>query len=164
MPTQNTEFATKIEHNQELIKKALGIERNIGPKSRKDLVRFETAPLDLSFFLAEEFEKESATRRAQLSFDDTVIDKVVQDFWATYDETDTKEEWFEKVKQVAAKNGFATDTKSFKANPKAFKGSVADVAKILRVLVTGREKSPDLCGVMQVLGKETVYNRLTGGK
>ena len=56
--------------------------------------------------------------------------------------------------------GFLGDVKAYKANPEAFKGHVGDVSMVLRVAVTGRQNTPDLHDVMQVLGKETVLKRL----
>ena len=50
--------------------------------------------------------------------------------------------------------------KAYKANPADYKGSVADVAKILRVLVTGREQTPDLYAIMKILGKDKTLQRL----
>ena len=88
------------------------------------------------------------------------IQKVAADFAAIYDPADDNQAWFTKVKQVAEQNGFATDMKAYKADPSGFKGSVADVAKILRVAITGRTQSPDLCSIMKILGKEEVQERL----
>ena len=51
--------------------------------------------------------------------------------------------------------------KSYKANPDAFKGSVADVSTVLRVAVTGRQNSPDLFAICNLLGEEKVKARIT---
>ena len=48
--------------------------------------------------------------------------------------------------------------KEYKANPTNYKGSVADVAKVLRVLITGRVQSPDLYQIMKILGQKEVDN------
>ena len=50
--------------------------------------------------------------------------------------------------------------KAYKENPDAFKGSITDVSNVIRVAVTGRNNSPDLCTVMKVLGKERVIKRI----
>ena len=48
--------------------------------------------------------------------------------------------------------------KDYKANPEAYKGSVSDVAEVLRIATTGRANTPDLYTIMQILGREeTVY-------
>ena len=93
-------------------------------------------------------------------FDEADVKKVASEFAAIYDENDDKDTWFGKIKQVAGNNGFATDMKAYKANPADYKGSVADVAKILRVLVTGREQTPDLYAIMKILGRDKTLQRL----
>jgi glutamyl-tRNA synthetase len=64
------------------------------------------------------------------------------------------------MKDLAEKVGFAREVKEYKANPDAFPGHVGDVSNILRVAVTGRTKSPDLCSIMKLLGKEKVIARI----
>ena len=55
---------------------------------------------------------------------------------------------------------YTIEVYSYKADPTAFKGSVADVSMFLRVAVTGRMNSPDLYEVMQILGKSRVSARI----
>ena len=85
---------------------------------------------------------------------------LVNSFVETYDESDTKENWFSKIKKIASDYGFSADMKAYKANPSLFKGNISDVAKVLRVFVTGKDQSPDLYAIMQVMGKERVLKRL----
>ncbi len=65
------------------------------------------------------------------------------------------------MKIIARKHGFAESTSVFKKNPTAFKGGVADVAKIFRILLTGKSETPDLYSIMQVMGKDKVLKRLS---
>ena len=53
---------------------------------------------------------------------------------------------------------------AYKANPENFRGSVSDVAEILRIAVTGMSNSPDLCTIMGILGKERTVARLKAGR
>ena len=73
---------------------------------------------------------------------------------------DDSQTWFSKVKDVAAANGFAAEMKEYKADPEKYKGSVADVAEILRVAVTGKANTPDLWTIQQILGKEETLARI----
>ena len=50
--------------------------------------------------------------------------------------------------------------KAYKANPEAFKGTVADVSTFLRVAITGKTNSPDLFTVTQILGYERTCERV----
>ena len=65
-----------------------------------------------------------------------------------------------KVKAITTEVGFTTDMKAYKANPGAWPGTVADVSGFLRLALTGKENSPDLYTVMQLLGKERTESRI----
>ena len=45
-------------------------------------------------------------------------------------------------------------------NPDQYKGHVGDVSQVIRLAITGRTNSPDLCSVMQILGEEVCQQRL----
>ena len=109
----------------------------------------------LSYFFDESFAPNYSYR-----FDNDVVKTVLNDFKATYDPADDSSVWFEKVKQVAAKSGFAADMKAYKANPELFPGNVSDVAEMLRIATTGLSNTPDLWTIMQILGKERTLSRI----
>ena len=50
--------------------------------------------------------------------------------------------------------------KEYKANPDAYKGSIADVTGIIRVAITNRQNTPDIFLIMDVLGAEKAQARL----
>ena len=56
--------------------------------------------------------------------------------------------------------GYASDMKAYKLNPEAYKGNVSDISMFIRIAVTGKLNSPDMYSVMQILGYDTVINRL----
>ena len=64
------------------------------------------------------------------------------------------------MKEIGVNHGFAGNNKEYKANPDAFKGSIGDVAEVLRITLTGRKNSPNLYYVMQILGKEECDRRI----
>ena len=88
------------------------------------------------------------------------VHQMATEYAKMYSEKDDKDTWFAKIKELAVKFGFADNMKEYKANPQNYKGSVADVARILRVLMTGRTQSPDLYAIMQVMGEDEVQKRL----
>ena len=67
---------------------------------------------------------------------------------------------FEKVKEITTELGFTTDMKAYKADPDAFPGTVADVSTFIRQAVTGKQNSPDLYTVMQILGYDRTVERI----
>lgn len=130
-----------------------------GKKRRKDIVRAETGVGLMDYFFDDAFSPDYSYR-----FDDCAVNAVLDGFSAVYDEKDDNSAWFAKVKGVAAENGFAAEMSDYKANPENYKGSVADVAEILRIAVTGMSNSPDLCTVMGILGRERTLARLAAGR
>ena len=90
------------------------------------------------------------------------IRAALEGFLAGYDPADDMTVWFDKIKAVAESIGYASDMKAYKANPEAYRGSVADVSMFLRVAVTGRLNSPDMYAVMQVMGADRVRARVRG--
>ncbi len=130
-----------------------------GKKRRKDKVREESSVRMIDYFFDDTFAPDYCYR-----FDNATVNAVIDGFAAVYSEADDNSAWFAKVKQIAAQNGFAAEMSDYKANPENYKGSVADVAEILRIAVTGMPNSPDLCTVMGILGKDRTLARLSAGK
>lgn len=126
-----------------------------GKKRRKDFVCAKQALEMISYFFEDGF-----TPTNEYRFENAVVKDVLAGFKASYSVLDDNSVWFEKVKAVASSLGFATDMKAYKADPTAFPGSVADVAEMLRVAVTGLANTPDLCTIMQILGEERTLARL----
>ena len=72
----------------------------------------------------------------------------------------TNEEWFNGVKEFAISHGYAASPKEYKQNPDNYKGHVGDLCEALRVMITGRTKSPDLFSIMKILGKDRIKERI----
>ena len=83
---------------------------------------------------------------------------------SVYDESKEQNEWFDDLKAIAEKLGFAPEMKLYKQEPEKYGGHIGDVAMILRVAVTGRQQSPDTYCVMKILGKERVAGRIEKAK
>ena len=142
--------------NKEYALKVLALCMGVGGKKRrKDFVCAKQATEFISYFFDETFAPAYEYR-----FDSATVKTILGDFACVYDYADDSSAWFEKVKAVAAENGFAADMKAYKANPENYKGSVADVAEMLRIATTGLANTPDLWTIMQILGKERTLARL----
>ena len=68
--------------------------------------------------------------------------------------------WFDQVRQLAAELGFAPSPKVYKQDPDAYPGSITHASQIIRVLLTGALRSPDLAEVSRALGTEEVLRRV----
>ncbi|MBO5510777.1 MAG: glutamate--tRNA ligase [Clostridia bacterium] len=128
-----------------------------GKKPRKDFTVWTDVRPYLDFFYDELFEIKDAFPEGTDLAD---VKAAITAFKASYDPADEMNAWFDKVKAIAASLGYAADMKAYKADPSAFKGSVADVSGFLRLAVTGKLNAPDLYTVMQLLGRDRVFARL----
>lgn len=156
----NKPFAEKLVAQKDYVTSILNIERNIGKKSRKDLIKWEDVETDISYFFSDWNAPAFESVQNEISMSEEMLKKIGSDFKAIYQKSDDKDAWFKKVQQVAAQNGFAPDTKSYKEAPESYKGSIIDVANALRLLVTGRTKSPDLYAIMQIMSDDLLASRL----
>ena len=152
------EYATLLEENKELMINFLSIEKD-GPRPRKDISKYSDVKEEFSYAIDKMFEEENYSKfYGEKTYDISLI----EDYVNNYLELDcTNEEWFNKVKEFAISNGFAGSPKEYKKNPEEYKGHVGDICEALRVMVTGRLKSPDLFSIMKILGKENVLKRIS---
>lgn len=128
-----------------------------GKKPRKDFASWNEVKSYISYFYDELFKIEE-------DFPQNISEQerklILSDFAKVYSCEDDNNAWFEKLKVVSEKYGFTSDMKAYKENPDAFKGNITDVSNVIRVAITGRNNSPDLCSIMKVLGTSRVLSRL----
>lgn len=124
-------------------------------KRRKDFIAARQVMDSISYFFDEAFAPVYAYK-----FDGETVKAVLTAFRSVYSAEDDNAAWFNKVKEVASSLGFCADMKAYKANPSAYKGSVSDVAEMIRIAVTGLSNTPDLWTIMHILGKERSFARL----
>ena len=91
--------------------------------------------------------------------DSKEIKNILNEYIKLYDEEDDKDTWFNKIKEVADNLGYASDMKAYKENPDNYKGNVADIATVIRVVLTTSRVTPDLYAIMKLLGKDRIINR-----
>ena len=87
--------------------------------------------------------------------------EIIADYFENYySENDTKDEWYNKLKEVAEKYGYAKEVKEFKENPDMFKGHVGDICEMIRYAITSLHQTPDLYEIERILGTEEIKRRL----
>lgn len=92
--------------------------------------------------------------------DKDIVVTVLNEYLNLYDHADDNSAWFNKLKEIADKHGFASDMKAYKANPDQFKGNVSDIAEIIRIAVTGRANTPDLWSIVHVMGEDQMRSKI----
>jgi glutamyl-tRNA synthetase len=140
--------------------KILSIGR-IGSKPRKDIIVWSDIKPVFSYFFDELYNtsiNEGYALPPTVPAD--IAKAIVHSYAKVFNYMDDKDTWFDKIKNLAEKFGFARDVKLYKKNPEAYKGNVGDVAMILRVALTNRSATPDLFDIIQVLGMDRTSCRL----
>ena len=152
------DFAAVLLRNQDASEKLFALDRDGAQRPRKDIAHYSEVKDLFGYMFDEYFDKQTS-----LVFDEKQktenIKKLLEEYVKVYDIADDKQAWFEKLKTVAEACGYV-DMKTYKANPDAYIGNIADASNIVRVAVTGRANTPDLCSLMQLLGKEKVLSRI----
>ena len=124
-------------------------------RRRKDFVNAAQAMDLISFFFEEKENPEDEFRQQP-----EVKNAILKDYLESFDYNDDNSQWFDKLKSIAQKNGFATDRKDYKENPDKYKGETSDVAEVIRIAVTGRANTPDLWGIIHIMGEEQMRERI----
>ena len=145
--------------NKEYSLKVLGIERG-NAKPRKDIAKWSDVKNIIYYMYPEKFAKNTEFEYQKIS-DENEIKKIVSEYVNNYfDINDDKQTWFNKMKDLAEKLGYAREVKEYKANPEMYKGHVGDISTVIRVTLTGRANTPDLYEIIEVLGEKEVKDRL----
>ncbi|MFA6860693.1 MAG: glutamate--tRNA ligase family protein [Clostridia bacterium] len=151
------EFSALLEKNKEYSIKMFSIDRG-NVKPRKDIAKWNDVPVLYDYFFDEKFFDIKAFDFGNFEKED--ITKILNNYASIYDENDSKDEWFSKIKSICPEYGFSSDVKEFKANPTLFKGHVGDISSFIRVALTGRKNTPDLYEIARLLKKENLKTRI----
>ena len=151
----DADFAEKLKADPDFAKAILAIGRG-GKKPRKDIATWQEAKPYMGFFYDEYLELPVFDEK----FENSTVLTALKKFLDRFDIADDSGVWFEKVKSITEEMGFTTDMKAYKNDPAAFPGTVADVSTFIRQAVTGKQNSPDLYTVMQILGYDRTVERI----
>lgn len=146
--------------NKEYSLKVLSIERE-NAKPRKDISKWSEVKDNISYMYKDKFANVKDFEYQKIT-DKDEIKKIVTEYINNYYSiNDDKQTWFDKMKDLAEKLGYAREVKEYKSNPEDYKGHVGDISTVIRITLTGRANTPDLYEIMQVLGEKEVKERLS---
>ena len=154
--TYDSELYNLLTKDPDYSVKMLNIEREI-KKPRKDIEKWSDIKTYYFYFFDELFKGENYEMDEK--WDKDTICTIMEKYLSSYDSSDEKDVWFNKIKQIAGEIGFATDMKEYKANPDAYKGSYGDVSSIIRVVLTSKKNTPDLYDICSLIGKDRMAKR-----
>lgn len=153
------ELQNLLEKDVNYSMKVLNIERN-NIKPRKDLAKWSDLKYTIQYMYDEEFSKMKDFEYQKIN-DKAEIKEILDLYIKNYfDINDNKEIWFNKIKDLSGKLGYAREVKEYKENPEEYKGHVGDISTVIRVALTSRCNTPDLYEIIKVLGKERVESRI----
>lgn len=121
--------------NPQYLAAMLGIERDNPKRIRKDFITWAQTLGEVAYFW-----DALQNKNTEFEFNRDVL----AEFLKTYNASDDKDTWWNKIVAIAAAAGVKN----------------GDVAMNLRVAVTGRTNTPDLYSVMQVMGGDMVERRV----
>ena len=140
--------------------KMLGILRlymGIGMKRRrKDFMYAKQIFEMIGYF----FDMEDTQEKDEFRMNMEDVKTILNEYLSMYNHEDDNSEWFNKLKAIADKHGYASDMKAYKANPEAFKGNVSDIAEVIRIAVTGKANTPDLWSIVHVMGEAQMRDKI----
>jgi len=140
---------------------ALAIEREGVPNPRKDLRRWADFRTVYGYFFAPLFAPVTDAADGRFGgLNPGLVRSVAAAFADGYQPPVPGTEWFGQIRALAGRLGFAPDNKAYKQNPAAYPGSVREASQVIRVLLTGTTRSPDLAAVAGVLGPDEVLRRV----
>ena len=152
------EFKPELAHlfeDREYLEKILDIGRHEA-KPRKDHIYAQQMIENISYFFDDMFKMEDEFP-AETAAD---LKEILAAYLDSYDHADDQSGWFEKIRQITEEKGYAVKPKDFKKNPDQFKGHVGHVSTAIRVALMGRQQSPDVWEIQQILGEERTRERI----
>ena len=154
-----------LEAHRPLALQALAIERDGDPNPRKDLRKWGEFRAVYGYFFNEMFTPLTDPADARFAAldpaqDPAVVRAVAAAFADAYQPPAPDVVWFDQIRSLAADLGFAPSQKVYKKDPANYHGSIREVSQIIRILLTGTPRSPDLASVAAALGTEEVLRRV----
>jgi glutamyl-tRNA synthetase len=157
---QDPSLGTVLAAERPLALRALAIERVDVPNPRKDLRKWSDFRPVYGYFFPQIFElltDPADERFAGLA--PHLVRALAAGFADSYQEPGPDVDWFGQIRDLAARLGFAPNAKAYKQDPSAYPGSIREASQVIRVLLTGTSRSPDLAAVAAALGPAEVIRR-----
>ncbi len=161
--THDTELADVLDAHRELALRALAVERGEGVANpRKDLRKWSDFRTAYGFFFPGLFTPLTGPADARVAEASPVAADVVAAFGHDLAENyrHDGDDWFDQIRGLATKHGFAASPKDYKKDPDAYPGSIKEASQLVRLALTGSTRSPDMHAITRALGAEETVARL----
>ena len=149
-----------IDRDKDYYTKILNIERE-QEKPRKDIVYYSMIEDLIWYMYDDKFESRDKEYEWKNITDIKEIKNILNIYFDEYyNPNDDKDTWFNKVKELCDRLGYASNIKDYKKNPENYKGNVADISTVIRVAITSKSNTPDLYEIMKLLGLDRIKARI----
>ncbi len=154
------ELLDLINVDRDYFKQIMNIERE-QDNPRKDYEKYSDIPNHIKFFYKDTYDQMFEAQPLQFNefIDVKLIKAILIEFHDTLDYSLDKQAWFDALKDLAVKHGFAANFKTYKKNKEAYKGHVGDVAEMVRIALTTEKQSPDLYSILHIIPKAEIDRR-----
>lgn len=145
-----------IQSNGELFRKSIAVwhEKRLDVAKWSDLMELYSYMYDPDFTVNADTLPETFLPHKER------IPDILEDFLTGFSYDDDATEWFGKVKEVAVKHNYCIKMGAYKKHPEDYNGSIADISSFIRYALTGTTNTPDLHGIIHVIGKNAVLSRI----
>ena len=156
----NPNLLSLIERDENFFMDIMNIERE-KENPRKDYEKFGDLDDRIGFFYSDIYDNLASQGLVfNEKFDHKTIQEVLSSVKNELSLEQDEQSWFNNMKEIGEKHGFAPNGKLVKQNPGMYLGSVGDVAEMIRIALSTRKNSPNLYYVMQILGKAECDRRI----
>jgi glutamyl-tRNA synthetase len=148
------EFYDILLNNREYALAILNIEKN-SVRVRKDIGCYKDVKTE-TWYMFDELFYDNVSYEIMEHYDINILNEYVNN----YINLNNEEEWYNRVKELATKFGYASEVKSYKQNPDNYKGHVGHICEMIRVAITGKKQTPSLFEIQYVLGIDRIKKRI----
>lgn len=154
----DAEFNQILLENPEYSKTVLNIERE-AERPRKDFINYKSIKEFTWYMFDKYFYNQKLEYPVLEKYKKEEIKEVLDGYLKIYNESEDKQVWFDKCKELAESLNFAINRKEYKENPEKFKGNMGDFTNIIRIVLTTKEQTPELYEICKILGKTEMQKR-----
>lgn len=158
----DSDFAKLLTTYKDKVVAFLNIERD-GKRPRKDIAVLKDVKTESSYLYNEIFYDDLKTSYSEV-IDEEVDYDILTKYIDVYDSEDSQDEWYQKIQKLAEENNYAPSVKMYKEDETLYKGHIGSVCEMIRHVLTGRNKTPNLYDLLRIIGIDEFKNRLEAYK
>ena len=154
-------FFELISANKDYFAQIMSIEKD-KENPRKDYIKYSDVFNKVKFFYEPYYSNMMTEQELPFNpnMDRELIKTILNEFVQTLDYEVSEQEWFNSLKELASRHGFAENAKVYKKNKEAYKGHVGDVAEMVRIALTSSKQSPNIYYVLRILKMDEIKSRI----